>query len=92
MIWNWTGPRDSNTGVANIQRQKLSYDSTAQLTSGNLLQTILLLLQHLPVILTTHHIPLPPSAVPEQASKLIWKVFQTTSLNMVRSRQNHLQL
>ena len=29
MICNWAGPGNSKTGVAKIQRQKLSYDSTA---------------------------------------------------------------
>ena len=82
-------------GTAKQELQKFSvinWAMTAQLMSGNLFRTILLLHHQLPVILTTHHIPLPPSAVPERASTLIWKVFQTTSLNMVRSRQNHLQL
>ena len=40
---------------------------TAQLMSGNLLQTILLLLQQLPVILTTHHIPVRRLVDQEQA-------------------------
>jgi hypothetical protein len=48
--------------------------------------------QQLPVILTTHHIPVLRLEDQEQASPVIWKVFQTTSLNMVRSRPNHLQL
>ena len=29
MICNWAGPGNSKTGVAKIQRHKLSYDSTA---------------------------------------------------------------
>ena len=58
----------------------------------NLFMTILLLLQQLPVILTTHHIPVRRLEDQEQASPVIWKAFQTTSLNMVRSRPNHLQL
>ena len=65
---------------------------TAQLMSGNLFRTILLLLQQPPVILTTHHIPVRRLEDQEQASTVIWKAFQTTSLNMVRSRPNHLQL
>jgi len=65
---------------------------TAQLMSGNLFRTILLLLQQFPVILTTHHIPVLRLEDQEQASPVIWKAFQTTSLNMVRSRSNRLQL
>ena len=65
---------------------------TVLIMSVNLFRTILLLLQQLPVILTTHHIPVRRLEDQEQASPVIWKAFQTTSLNMVRSRPNHLQL
>ena len=82
-------------GTAKQELQKFSvinWAMTAQLMSGNLFRTILLLLQQLPVILTTHHIPVRRLEDQEQASPVIWKAFQTTSLNMVRSRPNHLQL
>ena len=65
---------------------------TVIIMSGNLFMTILLLLQQPPVSLTTHHISVRLLEDQEQASPVIWKAFQTTSLNMVRSRPNHLQL
>ena len=82
-------------GTAKQELQKFSvinWAMTAKLMSGNLFRTILLLHHQLPVILTTHHIPVRCLEDQEQASPLIWKAFQTTSLNMVRSRPYHLQL
>ena len=82
-------------GTAKQELQKFSiinWAMTAKLMSGNLFRTILLLHHQLPVILTTHHIPVRCLEDQEQASPVIWKAFQTTSLNMVRSRPNHLQL
>ena len=82
-------------GTAKQELQKFSvinWAMTAKLMSGNLFRTILLLHQQFPVILTTHHIPVRRLEDQEQASTVIWKAFQTTSLNMVRSRPNHLQL
>ena len=90
MICNWTGPGNSKTGVSKVQRQQLSYDSTNNV--WNLLQTILHLPQQMIVTLITHHTAVRRLEVQEQASPAIWKAFQTTSLNMVRSRPNHLQL
>ena len=49
-----------------------------------------LLFQKLSVILTTHHIPVQYWKDQEQALPVIWKAFQTTSINLVRSRPNHL--
>ena len=82
-------------GTAKQELQKFSDRNramTAQLMPRNLFRTIFLLLQQLPVILTTDHIPVLRLEDQEQASPVIWKAFQTTSLNMVRSRPNHLQL
>lgn len=90
--WSATG---LDPGTAKQELQKFSvinWAMTAQLMSGNLFRTILLLLQQPPVILTTHHIPVRRLEDQEQASPVIWKAFQTTSLNMVRSRPNRLQL
>ena len=90
--WSATG---LDPGTAKQELQKFSVRNwvmTVLIMSGNLFRTILLLLQQLPVILTTHHIPVRRLEDQEQASPVIWKAFQTTSLNMVRSRPNHLQL
>ena len=90
--WSATG---LDPGTAKQELQKFSgrnWAVTAQLMPGNLFRTILLLLQQPPVILTTHHIPVRRLEDQEQASPVIWKAFQTTSLNMVRSRPYHLQL
>ena len=90
--WSATG---LDPGTAKQELQKFSvrnWAMTAQLMSGNLFRTILLLLQQPPVILTTHHISVRLLEDQEQASPVIWKAFQTTSLNMVHSRPNHLQL
>ena len=65
---------------------------TALVMSGNPLQTILLLLLQMIVILTIRHIPLPLLEVPELASQIIWKAFQTTQLTLVHNRPNRLQL
>ena len=90
--WSATG---LDPGTAKQELQKFSDRNramTAQLMPGNLFRTIFLLLQQLPVILTTHHIPVRRLEDQEQASPVIWKAFQTTSLNIVRSRPKHLQL
>ena len=90
MICNWAGPGNSKTGVAKIQRQKLSYDSTANVWES--IQDNITFAPTISCDFTTHHIPVRRLEDQEQASPVIWKAFQTTSLNMVRSRPNHLQL
>ena len=67
---------------------------TAQKMSGNrnLLQTILLLLQQMIVTMITHHTAVRRLEVPELASQIIWKAFQTTQLTLVHNRPNRLQL
>ena len=90
--WSTTG---LDQGIVKQVFQKYNASNwvmTVLIMSGNLFRTILLLLQQLPVILITHHTAVRRLEDQEQASTVIWKAFQTTSLNMVRSRPNHLQL
>ena len=65
---------------------------TVLIMSGNLLQTILHLLQQMIVTLITHHTAVPRLEVPEQVLQTIWRAFQTTQLTSAHSRQNRLQL
>ena len=90
--WSATG---LDPGTAKQELQKFSDRNRAMtvlIMSGDLFRTILHLLQQMIVTLITHHIPLRRLEDHEQASTVIWKAFQTTSLNIVRSRPNHLQL
>ena len=90
--WSSTG---LDPGTAKQELQKFSDRNRAMtvlIMSGDLFRTILHLLQQMIVTLITHHIPLRRLEDHEQASTVIWKAFQTTSLNIVRSRPNHLQL
>ena len=65
---------------------------TAQTTSGNLLQTILHLLQQMIVTLITHHTAPPPLEVPEQVLQIIWSTTLPIKQTLVHSRPNLHQL
>ena len=90
--WSATGPVPATAKPVLLKFSVRNWATTAIIMSGNLFRAILLLLQQMIVTLITHHIPVQRLEVPERASPIILRAFQTTSLNMVSSRPNHLQL
>ena len=64
----------------------------ALIMSGNLLQTILHLLQQMIVTLITHHTVVPRLEVLEQVLQTIWRAFQAIRPTLVHSRPNLHQL
>ena len=65
---------------------------TPQIMSGNLLQTILFLLQQMIVTLITHRTAVPRLEVPEQVLQIIWSTTPPIDQALVHSRANLLQL
>ena len=63
---------------------------TALIMSGNLLQTILHLLQRMIVTLTMLQTPPPPLEVPEQVLQIIWSTTPPIDQTLVHSQANHL--
>jgi len=63
---------------------------TVPIMSGNLLQTILHLLQQMIVTLITHHTAVPRLEVPEQVLQTIWSTTLPIKQTLVHSRPNHL--